>query len=392
MTIQFQLARPNEEKSHIAVSIFHHGKRWRKSTGVSVLTRTWSIVKQKTTDADKQAALKVIRIGLERDLNDLSTTSDITLALSRIHDGTYDDDTDKELSEVLEHPSFMEHFKAWSDRECTSKRQHQLCYRIVRDLMGGGYDWNDVNDVYYHTLIRKMNGRGYAPNNQGNIIKRVKSVMSEGYKYGWHTNTAYQRWRNPHEESFAIALTDAEMQMLWDAENLTRGERRVADLAWAGYLTAARFSDYSRLTEDNIKDGAVTWVQKKTDEVVLIPCSPRLKTIMERNGGRVPKMVEQVFNRELKNVCRKVGINSIIEVPMSKRKMMGWGNEPIEKWRLVSSHTLRRSACTQLYKSGLPISLCCKVSGHASPQQFLKYCKITLADAYDKLKDNAFFK
>lgn len=50
--------------------------------------------------------------------------------------------------------------------------------------------------------------------------------------------------------------------------------------------------------------------------------------------------------------------------------------ETFEKWQLVSSHTGRRSFCTNVYKQGLPTFMIMSVSGHKTEKAFLKYIKI----------------
>lgn len=389
MNISLYLAQPSRATSNVVICITHHGKRYKKSSGISLPTSSWSTAKQRTNIAQKQSALQAIVIGLKSTLTDLSTDKDIERALAKIHDGKWQ--TERMVVNT-KHIRFWNYFKEWSERDVTSKRQHTLTYRTIADIMGTRDDWDDLTDQWFHRLQKGLEGRGMSVNYIGNHICRLRTVLSDGYKSGWHTNTAYQHWKRCHEDAFSVALTASEMDALWNAD-LTGHECRVRDLAWLGYLTASRFSDYSRLRKDNIVNGRITFVQKKTDDPVLIPCSPRVMEILERNGGRAPKICEQVFNRSFKQLCRKVGITDIVQVPQAKRKIMGWSaDEPIEKWRLCQTHTLRRSALTNLYLSGVPIALCMKVSGHKTVACFQKYIKLSAEDAATKMEELSFFK
>ncbi len=49
----------------------------------------------------------------------------------------------------------------------------------------------------------------------------------------------------------------------------------------------------------------------------------------------------------------------------------------VEKWKLVSSHTARRSFATNLYKSNFPAISIMKITGHKTEKAFLKYIKVT---------------
>ena len=182
------------------------------------------------------------------------------------------------------------------------------------------------------------------------------------------------------------------MDRLWNAE-LEGHDSRVRDLAMLGYLTASRFSDYSRLNEDNIQGDRISWIQEKTDEPVLIPCSPKIRTIFKRNGGRAPKMCSIVFNRDIKTVCKKVGIDEVIQVPESKRKMMGrTKTEPVYKYELVSSHTFRRSGASALYRSGVPARVVRFLTGQKDDRTLFKYIKLNIEDGADMLAESDFFK
>lgn len=389
MNISLYLAQPSRETSNVVICITHHGKRYKKTSGISLPTASWSTTKQRTNIVAKQTALKAIVVGLQECLTDLSTERDIECALGRIKDGKWQP---SRMVSVDNHPTFWEYFKTWSEKEVSSKRQHTLTYRTIADIMGHKDDWDDLTDQWFYRLQTSLEDRGMSVNYIGNHISRLHTVIANGHKMGWHTNTAYQHLKRCHEDAFSIALTASEMDALWNAELSVR-DGRVRDMAWLGYLTASRFSDYSRLRKENIVNGRITFVQKKTDDPVLIPCSPRVMEILERNGGRAPKMCEQAFNRNFKKLCQKVGINEIIQVPQAKRRIMGWGaDEPIEKWRLCQTHTLRRSALTNLYLSGVPIALCMKVSGHKTIACFQKYIKLSAEEAASKMEELSFFK
>lgn len=389
MNISFNLAKPSAKSSPVRVVITHNGKVYRKCTGIT--TATWLKSKHRSGNPTIDAKLRVILVGLESELSQFSTEKDILGALSRIEGGEWKEvSTEAETEE--KGPSFYEYYRQWADRECTSKRQHQLAYRKVLGFMGPDWNWERLDSSFFAELKLKMKNSDMSVNYQGNVLARTKTVIKEAYELGIHHNNAFVHIHKIHEEAFSIALTPEEMDVLWNAK-LKGFEGRVRDLAWLGYLTAARFSDYSRLKREMIVDGKISFVQKKTDNPVLIPCSPRVTEILDRNGGHAPKMASQVFNRNIKNVCRNVGINQVIQVTEAKRRIMHWEkDEIIYKWMLVSSHTLRRSACTELYRSGVPLALCCKVSGHRNPKQFLKYCKISNEDAADQLAQMAFFK
>lgn len=56
------------------------------------------------------------------------------------------------------------------------------------------------------------------------------------------------------------------------------------------------------------------------------------------------------------------------------------------KYAWVTSHTCRRSFCTNEFLAGTPVDLIMKISGHKSLRDFYKYIIITPEEAGQKLK------
>lgn len=391
MNIRYNLVSLHKDTSPLRVVITHKGKAYRKSVGISVSTKDWKDSKQKCNNRVIDERLKRLRLSIETELDEQSSAKDIEDLISRIEDGSLKERENKVSEPLRLRPHFMDFFQDWADKETSSKRQKTSTYNIIDRLMGRK-DWDDLGDPYYFRLMGKMEDEGFSTNYQGAIIKKLKTVIHLGCGLGYaDINT--RRWKTPTEDAFAIVLSADDMEKLWNAELKLSAERKVRDLAWLGYLTASRFSDYSRLTEKNIHGDVLSFYQVKTGGEIMLPCSPRIREILARNGGCAPQMTDVVFNRVIKDVCLEVGITDIVQVPNSKRVIEGWSkDEDIQKWQLVSSHTLRRSALTHLYTSGVPAPLCMKISGHKTLKDFMRYIKMDANDALKMMTNLDFFK
>lgn len=389
MNIRFNTKTNEGNSLPLRVIITHRGKIYRKSIGISV--SQWNNKTQRSGHVMKDKAVKAIRIGLESCLDEFSNETDIEAALSRIERGEW-----KELSRPRRNdegiPTFNEFFMEWASREVSARNQNWLTYNIVTGIMGNGYCWSELDSAFYTRLIQGFERRGMRPNYQGVTIGRLKTCLNEAYSLHYMDNCDFRNWAKPHEETFSVALTQNEVDMLWNAE-LDDKMSKVRDLAILGVYTAARFSDYSKLSKYNIVDDMISFVQVKTSHPVLIPCSPKVKMILERNGGKAPKMVSQVFNRRLKELCKQVGINDIIQVtPTVRKRLKKNEGEVVRKYELISSHTFRRTGASLLYKSGVPIKVCRYLTGHTKDDTFLKYIKIDLEEGARMLSENPFFK
>ncbi len=85
-------------------------------------------------------------------------------------------------------------------------------------------------------------------------------------------------------------------------------------------------------------------------------------------------MICHYFNRELKEILKLSEFTEKVVIPTKK------GTKTIEKtfekWELVSSHTCRRSFCTNQFLRGVPSLLMRKISGHKTEKAFLEYIKV----------------
>lgn len=404
MTFKFYLRSPQKDipagkqkPTPIILSISHKGKVTQKYIGISVLPSQFK--KQRTKDEKVNDELRHIENVLNERLNQFSTRDDIEAAVNSALNKTSDDKADQTTTRMEKvsggekqaaKTTFLGYFDTWANLPTPNLRQKRNTLKLIKTLMGENIGWDDVNDGFYLMLTRKMGEMKYSINYIGSVVSKLKTVMSEGYKLGYHTNTAYHNFSRPKEDSSAIALTEDEIQKLLDVK-LASGslEEKVRDLFLIGYYTGARFGDYSRLTMESIRSGKVEYYQNKTGDYVVIPASPKLVNLLRRNGGKAPDVGQVVFNRYIKKVAMLAGINGEVPLPKDKRKESG---KPTYRWEMVSSHTPRRSLATNLYLKGVTPKEIMAITGHTSLSAFEAYLRISKEQAVMKLAKLEFFK
>ena len=387
MNIYYNLVFPKKEESPIRVIITHRGKLYRKSVGLMADTKMWN--GRKTGNITKDNALRLIRIGLESQLDEMSTEKDISKALERVYNGRWND-VPLELPEVKKTPSFWEYFASWAEKDSPAKRQRKNTMTLIQRLMGDEHDWEQIDSAFCFTLLQKMDAEKYSKNYQGSVIAKIKTVMSEGQKLKYHNNSEYKEFKKPSNEADTAYLTKAELDRLWNLELPDTTERNARDLLIIGCYTGARWEDFSKFTKDNIVDGKFRYIQRKTGERVVLPLSPRLKAALKRNGWQSPQMNQMVFNRVVKTVCLKAKITDMVEVRKSKGDSFEHGRMP--KYKMVSSHTCRRTLCTLLDQEGVPMREIMSVSGHKNLASLLKYLRKSERDTEEIFGRVKFFK
>ena len=370
-------------RQSVRVSATHGGKQYRKATGLSVKDASlWDSnaksLRAKCKDRRILDELLAIHARLTEKEVGVKTEADVLEAIDYAIGRAKD--TPPPLS--FSAPTFWEYFDAWGNRPSSSQRQRALAARTVARLMGRKENWDDIDSSYWFRLQMKMEEAGFAVNYRWNIGTRLKTVMHEGYKLKYHQNQDFREFRSKKESTDAIALTKDEIELLWEYKPRNELYGKVRDLALIGYYSASRFSDYSRLSLDNIHDGKLEFIQQKTGDKVLIPASPRLVLLLERNGGSAPVVNQVVFNRYIKTIAKDSGIEGKVAV---KGRL-------VDRIDMCQSHTFRRSALTELYLSGVPVRDCMFVSGHKSISAFERYLKISIDEAAGRLSQNDFFK
>ena len=157
------------------------------------------------------------------------------------------------------------------------------------------------------------------------------------------------------------------------------------DLFIVGCLTGFRFSDYSTLSLHHPKNGMLHVRQTKTGATVVVPLrEDARKILVDKYEMRIPRVSMVNFNYYIKEVIKLASINEPVRISHKR------GNKVLEevrpKYAWISSHTARRSFCTNEYLAGTPSDLIMAVSGHKSETSFRKYIKA------DKIKKASMIK
>lgn len=272
------------------------------------------------------------------------------------------------------------------------------------------YNFDDVNIDLYNDFVKFFYDRKCGANYIGKHIKTLKTIMRQAREDGLHNNQEIERkaFKTISEEVEHIYLTADELKKLFELNiskfdltpkntGLKPSEIKflpvVRDIFLAGCYTAQRYSDYSRISKDNIKmingKKVVSLIQKKTGETCLIPVRPELETILKRYDYTLPKSFEQKVNTGIKLIGKLAGITDPIHVEKFRGGVKVKTDVP--KHSLICTHTARRTGCSLMYLAGIPIIDIMKLSGHRTPQEFLKYVRISKEETVINMGNHPYF-
>lgn len=241
-------------------------------------------------------------------------------------------------------------------------------------------EWNSFDTSFYYKFLDYYTGyKGLGNNGFGKIIKVLKSILNCATDRGINTNLSYKRkeFKALKEDVQNIYLTEDELKKLISLDLSTDKKLDQArDLFIIGCYTGLRFSDYSKLSAQNITDELIRIKTQKTGSDVIIPIFPEVRLILEKYSGKLPRAYcNQKMNEYLKIIAEKAKLNDVI------LKSYKSGNKQItnsfKKWEMVSTHTARRSFATNMYKRGLSTLSIMQITGHTTDKSFMAYIKIT---------------
>jgi integrase len=266
---------------------------------------------------------------------------------------------------------------------------------IGKEIYTDSFD-SRICEEYLHFIKQskplKRGHEGYRQSTVRNFIQKTIAALNKASRAGYNAETsAFEEYIVKEEESEAIYLNEDELEKLM-VLNLKGEQAQVRDVFLIGCCTALRYSDFSRLTEENFFQGNITITTKKTGTKVTIPIHHRIKEIIKRNNGysflKYSKS-QQNFNCIIKRVCKKALINDKILIERTEgfkkiRKIM-------KKWEMVSTHTARRSGATNMYLANIPPFRIMLITGHKTETAFYKYIRIRKEENAIILQSHPFF-
>lgn len=264
-------------------------------------------------------------------------------------------------------------------------QRYRTTEKLLRDVEAE-YDrpltFSNINKAFIEYFNAYMaNTKNYTPTTMGKHISTLKTFMHEATSEGLNHNLDFttKAFKAIHKSSDSIALTEAELEELYSLD-LTENTRleRVRDSFIFGANTGLRFSDLS-ITDENIKkdgeDFYLDVIQLKTGGRVIIPDNEMILKLLKKYKNQMPDGISnQKFNDYIKEVCQR---SELLQETYSKTVTKGGITtvKSIPRWKLVSSHTARRTFATNAYERGVPTLSIMAITGHKTEKAFLSYIK-----------------
>lgn len=412
--IIFKLDKPNAEKSSILLVYRYSGRKVTVSTGVSIKKGNWDKKNQKVVALDdegkplkvKSAEQKQIEITANKQLEKCKlcflsakdhfvSQNNITPTVLQLKDKFNElfKGIKKDASKIKVVP-FVEELQKSAKSKALSQRYSQFINLFKMVPNATTMEFQDLNLDKLESLIEKWKtiissetGRKYSMNYIHKHSRTLVSIINKAKLKAIPVCEDYKSnaWRPKQPDGDFVGndciLNEHEIKILEDAELSPRFDK-IRDIFLIGYYVGQRFSDFIRLSKENIiserNQEYLYIVQQKTIKKVRLPVTNKLKNIFNKYDGYPPKMSSQKFNKALQELCKILKIDDTIIT----YRLDGDSEMPVEskvpKYEIVSSHTCRRSFCTNAILKGIPASTVMEISGHQNLKTLSQYIRINL--------------
>lgn len=196
------------------------------------------------------------------------------------------------------------------------------------------------------------------------------------------------------EKTYDAYLSEIEINKIFNLAIRDENLDHVRNWIIIGVWTGLRVSDLKRLNSVNLKKETIEITTLKTGDDAIIPIHPQVKKVLcKYNNNFPPPLSEQHFNEKMKDIGELAKINQVVrgKIPFQVtlpngeevyRKKIGY----YQKFKLLSSHTCRRSFATNHYGK-LPNRTIMAITTHKSEAQFEKYLKHTQMEHVETLQE-----
>jgi hypothetical protein len=251
------------------------------------------------------------------------------------------------------------------------------------------YQINEIDLIFQQKLVQYSNSNDFNDNYIAGVIKYVKTICKSARLNGLKTN--------PQTELLSVTKSKVPFTYLTE-QDIVKIEKfdftldyldNVRDWLLISCDTGQRISDFMRFEKNMIRD-AITpkgkkvrlleFVQEKTGKSMSIVITKMVERILKKRNGEFPRKIsDQKYNEYVKIVCEKAEINEIVEGSMKDKETKRQVTGKFEKYKLICSHSGRRSFASNYYMK-YPIGYLKNQTGHSSERTFLDYIGKTNSD------------
>lgn len=271
--------------------------------------------------------------------------------------------------------------KYWKGLSCLKKH-----LRIIEEIYGCTLMPVQITDIFWCHFTHHLQVKGLSIPSIKTLCSQLRSALSWASRHRAVISPSYDVIQLPDYKHQQIALTPDEVSRIYHFKiealpkrpQYLRHMERIKDMFVLSCNLGQRYSDMIRIDKASFDFNRFSIVQQKTGTKAIVDidkfCVDRKMTyqILEKYNYEAPFRGDiSSYNKYLKYLMQHVGLTEEIK---REAKIAGMiHSERIPKYKLIGSHTGRRTFVTINLLRGIPLHEIMRASGHTSYSSFQKY-------------------
>ena len=288
----------------------------------------------------------------------------------------------------IKRSSFFDYFDKYKKKwENQRSYNHIRKFDSVKDSLmrfNPNLNFSDINGEFLEDYIDWCVSRcynkttkdvGLSDNTIEKYVTCIRQVCALAYRHDEEIGRDYEDFRYKGYSAKPIWLTKQEAYQLFNVYVNSDLEQLVLDEAAFRYYTGLRSSDVDQIRSHHIinisgqKYLDLTMIKTRTS--LLLPLHKKAEEILNEHNNRFRRVAMQHKNSVIKDLAKRAGIGSLVEVvTFSGSKRL---SAVLPKYKKISTHTMRRSFGRRFMESIGDINQLCTIYGHSEPKQSIKY-------------------
>lgn len=279
-----------------------------------------------------------------------------------------------------------EYCQARQVAEATRKKMHTLGHHLsdYQRAMGRVITATNIDGHTLDQFAGFLISQGMSRNSASGRLRQLRTLL---YWVGKPHPNPFDNYTIPADiYGSPIYLTEEERDALYAFKWLSPAKKVQRDIFIFQCYTGCRVSDLIALTPANVRDGWLVYIPKKTTRheptTIELPLAPVALEIVERykgadlHGRLLPFIAPQKYNEAVQEVCRQ----AFLERPVMVFNPKTFETHPVPLWRVVTSHTARKTFIQIAYERTGDKRLVASMSGHSeNSQAFNRYSEVSRA-------------
>ena len=394
----FYLDTPHKEKSAIKVRYYvkSEKKTFTYSTGISINPKNWNKLNRMPKPKAGAAGFELRQITNE--LNRIIEHLQISInAISLENKQVTRSELKKRLDAKFKHVvvsntliSKLDQFILEKEKLGKNTKKSIDKYRGLKNKI---YEYNsnlklsDINKDFMIDFVSYLrHEKDLTDISLNRNIGYLKTFLKWCRYSGYTVDETYNQIKIKTRDADHVSLTKEQVQTLSELK-LNKTLDKYRDLFLIGIYSGQRFSDYSVFKKSDVINNIIVKRAEKTQYKSYIPISKKLNALLDKWDWRIPKVSNQKFNKNIKEVCKIAGFNQ------GTTKAIFKGNKKIEVikplYDCVGSHTARRTFITLSANANVPDHIIMSITGIRDPKTLKTYKKFQ-KDELEKYKDIIF--